>query len=184
MNGIASLLDPPAESRVKEIWQELEDRCGLKGVRITPFPHFSWQVAEGYDIPALETALQQIARQTKPFPARTTGLGVFTGGGPILYIPLVKDRKLLEFHVLLWEATRTCAISAHPYYSPAAWIPHITLAYGDVNTGNLDCAMQALAFQSFDWEIMVDNLVFIAQSEGTTVEACRYRFGEGSGSRL
>jgi 2'-5' RNA ligase len=184
MNGIASLLDTPATERVKRLWQELEVRCGLTGVKITPFPHFSWQVAEGYDIPALETVLQEIVRETKPFRVRTTGLGLFTGDSPIIYIPLVKDRELLEFHARLWDATRSSVISAHPYYSPEAWVPHITLAYGDVNADNLGCAMHFLAAQSFDWEIQVDNLVFIAQSEGATVEACRYHFGEESGSRL
>jgi len=184
MNGIASILDAPAAGRVEEIWRELEVRCGLTGVKITPFPHFSWQVAEEYDIPALESALQEVVRTARPFPVRTTGLGLFTGDKPILHVPLVKDRELLEFHALLWEATRACAIGAQPYYVPEAWMPHITLAYGDVTSANLDCAMQFLAFQSFDWEIRVDNLIFIAQSEGVTVEACRYRFGEEAGSRL
>jgi hypothetical protein len=46
MNGIASLLDERAASRVRQLWKNLEERCGLVGVMATPFPHFSWQVAE------------------------------------------------------------------------------------------------------------------------------------------
>ena len=177
MNGIASLLDKPATERVESLWQELETRCGLVGVKITPFPHFSWQVTEGYDLPRLDTTLQNIARQMQPFTVRTAGLGLFSGESPIVYIHIVKDEALLRFHAMLWERMKKIAIRPALHYSPDQWVPHITLAYNDIRRENLDCALQTLAFQSFNWEIQIDNLITVDQADGPTAQTVCYRFG-------
>ena len=100
MNGIASLLDRPATTRVAIIWQELEARCGLLGVKTTPFPHVSWQVTEAYELPLLEKVLGSFTRQVQPFTIHTTGLGLFTGENPILYISILKDEPLNAFPFL------------------------------------------------------------------------------------
>ena len=172
------MLDKPAAARVEALWLELEAECGLVGAKAAPFPHFSWQVAENYHLPRLETMLRKITRRTQPFMLRTAGLGLFTGENPIVYVSLVKDESLLRFHAMLWEQTKKIAIHPLPHYALEHWVPHITLAYGDVRRDNLGCALQTLAFQSFDWEIWVDNVVFIAQADNQTTETRRYRFGE------
>jgi 2'-5' RNA ligase len=177
MNGIASLLDQPTTNRVKNIWQELESRCGLVGVQSTPFPHFSWQVTEGYDLLRLEKTLRKLARQTQPFTVRTAGLGIFTGENPVIYVPVVKEESLLRFHTLLWKQTEGIAILPAVYYAPDQWVPHITLAYNDVQKDNLNCALQTLVFESFDWEIRIDNFVFVAQTDNLITETIRYQFG-------
>lgn len=177
MNGIASLLDQPAASRVILLWQELEARCGLVGVKTTPFPHFSWQVTEAYDLSGIDVVLRAFARQAQPFTIRTSGLGLFTGENPIIYISIVKDELLMRFHSLLWDQLRGIAIHPSLYYAPEQWVPHITLAYNDVTTANLDCVMQFLAFQSFSWELQIDNLILVAQGEDQSSETVRYRFG-------
>jgi 2'-5' RNA ligase len=176
MNGIASLLDRPATTRVALIWQDLEARCGLVGVKTTPFPHVSWQVTEDYKVPLLEKALDVLSGQIQPLTIHTTGLGLFTGENPILYISILKDEPIMRLHSLLWEKLNGIGLHPSPYYSPAQWVPHITLAFNDLNRQNLDCAMQYLAFQSFDWEILIDNLVFVAQSENQPPEIVEYHF--------
>jgi 2'-5' RNA ligase len=70
-------------------------------------------------------------------------------------------------------------IAIHPtlFYAPEQWVPHITLAYNDVTTANLDCVMRYLAFQSFNWEIQIDNLILVAQAEDQFSETVKYRLG-------
>jgi 2'-5' RNA ligase len=70
-------------------------------------------------------------------------------------------------------------IAVHPilFYTPDQWVPHITLAYKDVTSANLDCVMQGLAFQVFKWEIQIDNLILVVQGEDHYVETIRYHFG-------
>ncbi len=180
MNGIASLLNDPHKSQVEAIWQDLDIKCGLIGVRVTPLPHFTYQVVDAYDQPQLMSILEEIASQTRPFKVHTSGIGLFTGKVPVIYLQLVKNDLLLHFHKILWDRTIESARNPTPYYSPDLWIPHITLGYGDVTNFNLGCAMEALAFREFSWEITVDNITFIGQFEqnlSVNGNCCTFRFG-------
>ena len=179
MNGIASFLNDPYKTQVEAIWQELEEKCGLVGVRTTPFPHFSYQVVEAYDQLRLEPILQEIAHNIQPFTVHTTGLGLFTGKIPVIYLPLVKNDLLLHLHKLIWDRTQDVAQGFSPFYAPDLWIPHITLGYGDVSNFNLSCAMDTLAFQDFDWLVEIDNLTFIGEYDQSTYgSCCTYYFGK------
>ena len=169
MHGIASLIDAYYSSKVQAIWHELEVDCGLTGIQISPGPHFSWQVAEGYDQAVLIPILKEIARKTRPFIIHTGGLGIFTGENPVVYITVVKDAQLIQFHEMLWERTVIAMTGGNQLYAPSNWIPHITLAYGDVNRESLSCAMQRLAFVDYDWEIKIDHLVFGGLTDGEVV---------------
>ena len=177
MNGIASLLDQTAYSLVEKLWQELESSCGLVGVKITPFPHFTWQVTDGYDRSRLDSTLREISSHTLPFTIRTVGLGIFTGEKPVVYITIFKDESLIAFHSMLWERTQGIAIRPAIFYTPNQWVPHITLAYNDVSHDNLNCALRTLAFQSFDWEIKIDNLIYVGQTDNQIPDTVRYQFG-------
>ena len=49
MHGIISLLDNDHYQLVEEVWAELEREFSVHGVYVTPYPHFSYHVAQGYD---------------------------------------------------------------------------------------------------------------------------------------
>jgi 2'-5' RNA ligase len=166
MDGIVSLLDPQHHSLVETIWRELDEECGLNGIAITPIPHFSWHVAADYDPARLKDVLAGIAAQIAPFSVRTSGLGIFSGHNPVIYIPVVKDQALQDLHRRILDAVLPIALIPHPYYTPQAWMPHITLAYGDVLPDRLICAIEKLGARRFDWEIEIDCLAHISQAEG------------------
>ena len=82
VNGIVSLLDDKHYELVENLWAELGREFGLKGIYITPFPHFSYQVAEHYEVELLESVLQRFALKSAKFKVKTTGLGIFTTAQP------------------------------------------------------------------------------------------------------
>jgi len=166
MYAIVSLLDAPHYTEMEDLWRELESECGLAGISFTPLPHFSWHLAAEYDFNALENALEKIAIESAPFTIRATGLGLFTGPSPVLFIPLVKNQKLASFHQCVWENVYPLAVSASSHYAPEVWVPHITVGYGDVSPIKLGCAMEKLAFRFFDWEIQVDHIALVYQHPG------------------
>jgi hypothetical protein len=166
MHGIVSLLPQPYYKKVESLWDELENQFGLKGIRVTPFPHFSWQIGEEYDLPALELVLSTIAKQTKPFKVTTAGIGVFSGVHPVIFIPLVKSPQLVQFHQQVWKALMNTGQGISEYYNPQNWVPHISLAYMDVNHHNIGGIIQHLAFQSYNWEFEVNNFVYIYEPDG------------------
>jgi 2'-5' RNA ligase len=175
MHAVVTLLDPARERDVSRIWETLAEGCRSKGILQTPIPHFSWSVAGKYDFNRLEAFLERQAAQTKPFIARTTGLGVFSGPQPTIYIPVVKDRPLLELHQDLLDGVAGLSEGLNPYYSPEFWMPHITLAGGDLDAKSLACCMELLVEQNLNWEITVDNLAIIQQSKGE-VGAVRVKY--------
>jgi 2'-5' RNA ligase len=164
MFAIVSLLDAFATDRVHTIWDALEESCGLKGIQLTPYPHFSWQIAESYPEAELRPVLEGIARETKPFYVYTSGVGIFTGVRPVVYLSLVKDDTLLSLHSLLWDKAGPFAADLNFNYAPEAWEPHITLARSDVTYENLHCALGELSTQKYQWEIHIDHIALVSQT--------------------
>jgi 2'-5' RNA ligase len=175
MHGLVSLLDPEHYAQVEAIWRELETACSLTEIQVTPFPHFSWLIAEDFDWPTLEAAMQEISAQTGPFSIRTAGLALFSGPSPVVYIPITRTGELSALHAWIWERTQSIGGGLCPLYAPSSWMPHISLAYGDVTLQTLSCLMQRLAFRSFDWEITIKNFALIYEPQGKIGEL-KYQF--------
>ncbi|MBN2501457.1 MAG: 2'-5' RNA ligase family protein [Anaerolineales bacterium] len=167
MHGLVSLLDQEHTATVEHLWMELELQCGLTGIKVTPFPHFSWLIAEDFDWDELAEVMAEIAAETKPFTVRTTGLALFTGEQPVVYIPVVCDSGLSALHERIWAQVASVGMEISSLYSPQTWMPHISLAYVDVTRKNIDCVMQYLAFHSYDWQIEINNITVIHEPAGT-----------------
>ncbi len=163
MYAIASLLDPYSSQKIQELWNYLESDCGLFGIKKTPLPHFSWQGANDYQFPLVTDVLRKLASKMSPFVVKTGGLGIFTSETPILYLSLVKTDQMIKAHKRIWDAIESKADQLIEYYAPDSWMPHITLAYHDLNRQNLPCAFSELAFRPFNFEITVNNLAVIYQ---------------------
>lgn len=182
MHAVVSLLDERHERLVEDLWAELDRAFGLRGVSMTPFPHFSYQVAGGYDPDALRPILQRCARDQQPFAVRTGGLGLFTGPNPVLYVPVVRDEPLTRFHGALWSNLAGAGAGVLPYYRPESWLPHITLAHGDLTRDTLPAIVRALGARDFGWEIAVETLDLIYDT-GERQEL-RLRFALGTGEEV
>ena len=166
MHGLVSLLPSPYYERVEAIWDRLEQRCGLTGIRVTPYPHFSWQISEEYDFDRLEAAMQQVAARAKPFAVKTAGLGIFSGENPVVYLLVARNSRMAQLHNEIWQATSGLGTGVSEYYNDDNWAPHISLAYGDVDRQTLPEILDELAFESFGWEFEVNNISLIVEPEG------------------
>jgi 2'-5' RNA ligase len=169
MDGIVTLLDNDHYHYVEDLWAELEREFSVDGVYITPYPHFSYHVAQDYDVDKVEPVLKRITSYITTFKVRTSGLGIFTGASPVLYIPVVRSLELTQLHQELWQEISTVSSGAQGYYDPDQWMPHITIGFGDISQENLSQIIPFLAKRDFDWEISVNNLAFIHDS-GTKQE--------------
>ncbi len=178
MDGIATILENEQESDVRGIWKLLENECSLAGIQNYPIPHFTWHLAESYNEEMLVPLLKEFCTASKPFIVRTSGLGVFIGEHLVIYLALVKDRSLLEFHQRLWELITPYGYNSVNYYSPEFWVPHITLAVEGTITEFI-CAMKLLAAQPVLWEFEIRNLAVIGQNPLIDKNGECYRFALG-----
>ncbi len=177
MHGVVSLLDDEHYTQLEGIWQELDHNFGVRGIYVTPYPHFTYQVAEVYDVKAVETILHRLAARLRPFSVRTAGLGVFTLAHPVLYIPVVRSPELSALHREIWNEishTSNCDVAA--YYQPEMWVPHITLAHGDIDHEKVSEIIRVLAARNFHWEMMVNNLSLIYDTGTEQGLRCRFNF--------
>jgi len=177
MHGIVSLLDDKHYLLIENLWAELDQEFAVRGVYITPYPHFSYQIAQGYNVEQLEPILRRFASRQAVFQVKTSGLGIFNGPHPVLYIPVVRSTELTAFHQALWPEISTAGSGISNYYHPANWMPHITIGFGDINKENLSNIVRSLAERDFNWEVTIDNVALIHDT-GTKQELrSRFSFG-------
>jgi 2'-5' RNA ligase len=176
LQGIASILDAQHSSIVESIWDDLRNKFGAKTTSLLQ-PHFTYQVAERYDTEPADQVLRRFTRSAEPFMIRTSGLGIFTGETPVIYVPIVRTDSLSRFQAALWESIASAAHNLHAHhYGSENWLPHITLAApGDLSSKQLADAIRLLGNRSFNWQIRIDNLAFALDAQNAR-EWVRYPF--------
>jgi len=164
--AMVALLDDEHTAKVHQIWSLLEIECGLPPVDIPPYPHFSFHVAKNYQLAELDDRLSDLVSKINPFAIRTTGLSVFTGQNPVVYIPVVASQTLLSVHRTIWEKTSGFGNQLNSYYQPGYWMPHITLLHNNIDADCLNCIFNQLIERTFDWEVEINKLGVIYQKGG------------------
>lgn len=165
MYGVVTLLDAEHLIRFSEVRDTLVRVCPGFRQQAAPLPHFSWHIAESYDLFGLQSMLSEFVRDARTFPAYCAGLGVFTGATPVIYIRLVKDDRLVQLQRRLFERILPLSKAPSSFYTPEAWVPHISLTTDIQDPDLLACAMRILAFRVYDWEIRVDHLTIGYQDD-------------------
>jgi 2'-5' RNA ligase len=166
MPGLVSLLPQPYYDNVIAFWDELEANFGLKGIRITPLPHFSWQVGEDYNEESVLKAMEAIAEDTKPFEVRVKGVESFISENPVVFLKVLKNPALLLLHLLIWLKFLPISLVLSMLYSPPLWSPHISLAYQDLNIEQMKDVLTFMRAKQVDWQFTVDNLTYICEPVG------------------
>ena len=162
MQSIVSLLDERHREIVRCLWAELDSKFIQQGFCPIPYPHISFHVAEGYDAAHVRQALARTASASKPLRVLTSGLGIFTGlAHPVIYLTVVRDSALTELHARVWEEVQGAYSEGNAHYEPSRWIPHITLAQGEVLKERLPDIIQLLWQRDFTWEIVIESLSLI-----------------------
>jgi 2'-5' RNA ligase len=175
MYTIASLLDISSDEKIKNIWELLDSRCSLKGIRMTPLPHISWQASEDYELDKINSILEDLSAHQKPFNMHSSGLGIFTGAKIVLYLAMVRSKQATDLHKKLWHKLHYYGKS-HAYYAVDYWVPHVTLANKDVDAQNLSCAIAELANMPLTFEVSVSSLAILYDIQGETGIKSIYKF--------
>jgi 2'-5' RNA ligase len=177
VQGIVSLLDGADRERVEQIWDELRRDFGVSGIYAKRFPHFSYHIAEQYDLARAEAALRALAAKTRPFAAQTSGIGIFTRKDPVIYVPVVRSAKLADLREKIAEFASPLATGVNEFYGEEIWMPHITIAEGDVDLLVLPEIMRRFGERNFRWELRVTNIAIIRAAEDVQEVSCRCEFG-------
>ena len=161
MLAITSLLPSPAADHINTLIKSLETEFGLTDVQATPEPHLTYQIVEPASLDTLKAALRDIAATTPPFVAHTTGLGMFPGGRPVIYIPVLRSDALNELHHRVFNIAAPLCSRTDKFSAPDLWLPHVSLALHDTTPELLGPVLQFLNNQTFNLELTIDNLTLL-----------------------
>jgi 2'-5' RNA ligase len=176
MIALASLLDKRTSERVNDLTEDLEKNFGLSGVKVTPYPHLTLLTAEVVDMEELKQYLDLTCYETDNFTVRTTGLGLFPGETPVIFIPVLRTPPLNKFHDRLHRDISEMSTEMGLYYNTNLWLPHITLALGDTTPETLGPVMAYLCQYNFNWEITIDNLTIMQKCGDYYLKEDEFRF--------
>lgn len=174
MYALTTLFDLDSNVNFAGIWQKLNNKCNLVTANEVSFVHLSWQGAIAYQNEPAKSIIQQISTHTRPFTVKVSGIGIFTGIEPVLYLNVVKNRELMDLHGLLWDKLTPFAEEMNAYYGPNDWVPHITLAYGTLLPEDFSCAVMELMYEPLQMELAIDNLALIFMRDGAVGIDSRY----------
>jgi 2'-5' RNA ligase len=109
----------------------------------------------------VERVLSELAAECKPIRVKVGGLCIFTSAEPVLTLNVVRTHELDMLHRRVWDSVQGLSAGVLAYYHPDNWVPHITLAQGDLADGKLPRLVNALMNRRLDWEIVVDNITLM-----------------------
>jgi 2'-5' RNA ligase len=142
--AVVSPLGGEALDEVMAIWDLLDRRFGLRAAQEALYPHITFFVGEGGDLPLLRQCVAEAASRERPLPITLDGLGHFPLPTPVLFLRAVHSRALARLHADVLDAARCAGTSLWPHYAPATWIPHVTLALRDLRPDNVPGVFAAL----------------------------------------
>ena len=159
--SIAALLDDERTRIIREIWQELDTKLGIRHPFGNPIPHITHIQAERLQQPDFRIALNRFAQTQTPFLVRTIGLGIFTGTENALYVTVVRNPELTAVQTNLITSLASSMEGIRETHFINHWIPHISLMIPGMGKGQMGQVIDLLSERNFTWEFRVRKIVVL-----------------------
>ena len=179
MLAITTLLSDPEAERINGIIKKLETKFGLDDVQATLDPHITYQLAGVEHLGALKAVLDAVAAATAPFEVHATGLGVFPGASPVIYIPVLRSDALNDLHRRVLATTAPLCFETDRFSAPDLWLPHISLALHDTTPELLGPVLMYLNEETYNLTLTIDNLAILRQEGELFVREQVFAMGGG-----
>ncbi|QMU28532.1 2'-5' RNA ligase family protein [Adhaeribacter radiodurans] len=176
MVAVVSLLDAEHSKIVNGIIDDLERIFGLRGVKITADPHITWLICEVEKLAQLKTYLSEAAGQTNSVRVKTTGLGIFPGEHPVVFVPVIRADGFNQVHAELYRGIRTFSRNTINFYDPDNWVPHISLALRDTTPKILPEIISYLNKRTYNWDIELNNFSILRSENNQFRQDTTYLF--------
>lgn len=121
--------DPDSTQRIAQLWKEAQKIYGEpKRTELGVRPHISLTVLPDGEPPWLCSVLGLMASEVTPFSLTLASVGAFPGAEGVIYLAPKESSRLRALQRTLDEKLDHFSVVRNPYYLPAVWIPHCTVA--------------------------------------------------------
>ncbi len=151
----------------KETWQEILDQIPetrdliLSHNTDKEFVHFSWIVSQGINLKNVSNSIKKISESMDSFETINGGIGVFPGEKPVVTYVLVRNEMLNLLQSEIWQACEKQMDNVNLFYSPNAWVPHVTLLHQNI-TDDEYCSFFTRSIRNgIKFRLKIDNLAII-----------------------
>ncbi len=128
MYGIVTIVEDEWGDLVRKMWSDLKSSQGSEAVVGFSLPHFTYHVADDYDMATVERLLKKLASNTQEFSVPSGGLAMYPGDEGILYINMVRSPNLTRLQDALWDEATKAGTNVVRLYHRDRWLPHVTIA--------------------------------------------------------
>ncbi len=170
MPGVIALLDPATTARVESLWNEMEQRFAVPRGFPGGVPHVTFHIGD-FDIePGAAAVVERVAATTAPFTLSSSGLGVFGGPAPVVFVIVARSPAAAALAERLDGELQAAGYPpTAAYYSAGRWVPHITLAQQNLDGADLGALLAWLARRPLAWELPITS-ISIAKETPTGAE--------------
>jgi 2'-5' RNA ligase len=119
------------------MWDLFEQQYGWKAVQAFPHPNLGFQGGTCENIEPLRRELSRWVSRREAFEIAVDGAGYFEAPSRVIFLRVILTPELEQFHRELHEVLGRHCTDLSALYEPGQWVPHVTLAMGDVDLGAL-----------------------------------------------
>ncbi|GMV86923.1 MAG: hypothetical protein AMXMBFR80_27760 [Dehalococcoidia bacterium] len=180
MPGVIALLDSASSARIEGLWDEMERRFGIRRGFPGGIPHVTFHLGD-FDVePGTATIVERVAAATRPFRLHSSGLGVFGGPAPVVFVTVARSPAAATLAERLDHEIQAAGYPpTAPYYGPERWVPHITLAQQNLDGADLGALLAWLASQPLAWDLPISSLSIARETPTSAEILATFPLGDG-----
>ncbi len=163
--GVMTLLEGPLCDEAKRLWRVFEEEHGSVGVQTFAHPNLTFGGARTYHLQTLATRLETEIGNLPSFELRVDGVDHFREPERAVFLRVVLTEELAKVHRCLDRVLSGSCEDLFELYRPSSWVPHITVAMGDLSQREFDNALSQLSEYSRQYVQNVDRISLV-QSVG------------------
>lgn len=161
MVGVMTILEGPLREEAKRLWQLFEDEYGSVGVQTFAHPNLTFGAGKCEDVSALDKALAGVTQRLEPFELVVRGIDAFQEPARVLFLSIAQTDELMRVHRTIHGVLALYCPEIASYYRPQSWVPHVTLAMGDLTEEAFNRARADLSCYRSGLRDMANNISLI-----------------------
>ena len=159
--GVVSILEGEAYQEIKKMWRLFEKEYDSKAIQNFPHPHLSFQAGISEDLKTIDAKLNILSSEINPFPITLGGIGTFEKPERVIFLSVTRAETIQRIHKKISDLLQKYCLQTFKFYTPSNWLPHVTLAQGDLTLNQFRKAKKDLENYHPHYKLILHNICLV-----------------------